>query len=325
MKPHKKLSIAFASAILAAAALSAQEKVAVLPPLAGRNVLEANKKTVRSAFLDYISEHGSGFAAFDRQTIDTMIQRGPAGQPNMLYDEKAARDIGRKLGVPLVCIIDLTRDERELLIECKLVRVDTGRAVSRSGIASGLTNAEIKRASEAAVRDLLAHGGAVLTSSAPTASAAVRAEPATRAAATTTSTPSQAAAVRAEPPSRVAATITATPSQAAAVRAEPPSRVAAPPSDGNDNASKKVNEPTKPSRPVVPKAAPGARGTNWEYLFLDGEFTKKVGLLSSKYDDDMAAVNELGKQGWKLVNSLPKTAPGGKPTQYFYYILSRPQ
>jgi len=183
MKPHKKLPIAFASAVLAAASLSSQEKVAVLPPQAGRNVSEMNKKTVRSAFLDHISEHGSGFAAFDRHIIDTMIQREPGRQQNTLYNEKAARDIGRKLGVPLVCIIDLTRGEHDFLIECKLVWVDTGRAVSKSGIASGLTNAEIKRASEAVIQKLMPGEPTIVTPSAPKVSAAVRAEPPSRAAA----------------------------------------------------------------------------------------------------------------------------------------------
>jgi len=74
--------------------------------------------------------------------------------------------------------------------------------------------------------------------------------------------------------------------------------------------------------PAAPAAA--VAGTNWEYIFLDGQFTKKVKILSSKYEDDMAAANELGKQGWELVTSLPKTGPGGKPTEYFYYIFKRP-
>ena len=224
MKAHKKLSAVFASAILAVATLSAQGKVAVLPPLAGRNVSEINKKTVRSAFLDYISEPGSGFAAFDRHSIDVMIQKEPAGQPNMLYDEKVARDLGKKLGVPLVCIIDLTRDERDFLIECKLVRVDTGRAVSKSEIASSLNNAEIKRASEAVVRKLMAMEGAVIASAAPKA-------------------PTTHAAVHAEPPSRAAATTTPTPPHAAAVRTEAPSKAAAPARDARDDFSRRVNEP----------------------------------------------------------------------------------
>jgi hypothetical protein len=211
------MSIAFASAILAAATLSAQEKVAVLPPLAGRNVSDINKKTVRSAFLDYISEPSSGFAAFDRHSIDLMIQRESTGKPNMLYDEKVAIDIGKKLGVPLVCIIDLTRDERDFLIECKLVRVDTGRAVSKSEIVSSLTNAEIKKASEAVIRKLMA--GAVTT---------IKGVP----------------AARTESPSRAAAATTPTPSQAAAVRAESPAKAAAPPINASGNASKSVKETT---------------------------------------------------------------------------------
>jgi len=180
MEPHKKLSIVFAPAILAAA-LSAQEKVAVLPPLAGRNVTEINKKTVRSAFFDYITEPGSGYAAHDRNSTDLAVIE-PGGRTSALYDEKVARDIGKKLGVSLVCIIDLTRDERDFLIECKLVRVDTGKAVSKSEIVSSLTNAEIKKASEGLVRKLMAREGTI-TTGAPTVPAAVRAEPPSRAAA----------------------------------------------------------------------------------------------------------------------------------------------
>jgi len=227
MKTHKKLSIAFTAAILAAAGLSAQEKVAVLPPHGGRNVTEINKKTVRSAFLDFISEHGSGFIAIDRQSIDTMIPRDPSGQPSMLYDEKVARDFGRKLGVPLVCIIDLTRDERDFLIECKLVRVDTSWAVSKSEVVSSLTNAELKRASEAIVRKLMAMEGTRAIASAPAPSAAVRTEP----------------------PSRAAAATAPTPSQAAAARPQPPSRAAAPPSHGYDLPNKRPMEPSKSMEP----------------------------------------------------------------------------
>jgi hypothetical protein len=270
MKPHKKLSIVFASVILAAGAISPQEKVAVLPPLGGRNVLEINKKTVRSAFLEYISEPGSGFAAIDRNNIDTMIQREPAGQPNNLYDEKVARDIGRKLGVPLVCIIDLTRDERDFLIECKLVRVDTGRAVSKSEIVSGVTNAELKKASEAVIRKLMAGGGALTASSAPTVSAAARTEPQNRAAAATATTPSQAA-----------------------VRNEPPSRAAAAPSEGN--IGKTVNEPMKSLKPEAPKTASvvALRATrkNWEY--------KTAAKVATKNIDE--TLKSLGEERWELV------------------------
>jgi len=195
-----------AAAVLGVVALSAQEKVAVLPPLAGKNVSEINRKTVRSAFLDYISEPGSGFAALDRYVIDTMIQKEHAGQPNTLYDEKVARDLGKKLGVPLVCIIDLTRDEHDFLIECTLVRVDTGWAASRSEIASSLSNADIKKASEAAVRRLMAMEGSAIAGAAPTTHAAHAVH--------------------------------------GAVHAEAPSRAAAPARDYHGYASKRVNEPS---------------------------------------------------------------------------------
>jgi opacity protein-like surface antigen len=188
-----------------AAALTAQERVAVLPPLAGKNVSEINKKTVRSAFLDYISEPGSGFTAFDRYSIDMMIQREPAGQPNMLYDEKAARDIGRKLGVPLVCIIDLTRDERDFLIECKLVSVESGLARSKSEVVSGVTNAEIKKASEALVRKLMVKSMAAPPSISAAARPTATDSPATsRAAAPDHAAASSPATGRASAPSSAA-------------------------------------------------------------------------------------------------------------------------
>jgi hypothetical protein len=259
----------FAAAILIAAAISPQEKVAVLPPQGGRNVLEINKKTVRSAFLEYISEPGSGFAALDRHSIDMMIQREPSVQPNMLYNEKTAMDIGKKLGVPLVCIIDLTRDERDFLIECKLVRVDTGRAVSKSEIVSGLTNAEIKKASEALIRKLMTGGGAIIAAGAPAVSAAVHTEL----------------------PSSAAATIASTPSQVAAARAEPPSKAATPSGDGNDNANKKVNEPKSSLKPEVPKVAPDATvaRVRWDY--------KVVAAKGNQVED---VLTKAGDEGWIL-------------------------
>ena len=172
MKIQGLLFRALASMIFAATALSAQERVAVLPPQGGRNVTEINKKTVRSSFLDCISEPGSGYLAHDRNSTDLAVAE-PGGRTSMLYDEKTARDVGRKLGVHLVCIIDLTRDEHEFLIECKLISVDTGLARSKSEIVSGITNAEIKKASETVARKLITRGLTVATDSTPTAKPAV--------------------------------------------------------------------------------------------------------------------------------------------------------
>jgi len=62
------------------------------------------------------------------------------------------------MGVALVCIIDLTREENNFLIECKLINVDTGLAMSKSEIASDVTNAEIKKASDTAVKKLMGRG-----------------------------------------------------------------------------------------------------------------------------------------------------------------------
>jgi len=159
MKTPRMIFRALAYTIIATASLSAQEKVAVLPPQGVKNVSEINKKTVRDAFLDYLSGPDSSFTAHDKNSIDMTIQRS-AWRTSMLYDEKIARDIGRKLGVPLVCIIDLTREENECLIECKLVNVETGLAVSKSVIVSGMGNAELKKGSETAVRRLMASDAA---------------------------------------------------------------------------------------------------------------------------------------------------------------------
>jgi len=80
------------------------------------------------------------------------------------------------------------------------------------------------------------------------------------------------------------------------------------------------------SAQVVPDAAAQVTQNSsqvWEYYFLDGQFTKKVKLLSTKYEDDLAAATELGLQGWELVTVLPKTKPGGTQTEYYYYIFKR--
>jgi hypothetical protein len=146
---------ALAFMALAASALYAQEKVAVLPPQGGRSVSEINKKTVRSAFLDFLSEPSSGYIAHDRNHTDQAVME-PSGRTSPLYDEKTAKDVGKKLGVQLVCIIDLTREENDFLIECKLIVVETGLARSKSEIVSGVTNTEIKKASETVVRRLMA-------------------------------------------------------------------------------------------------------------------------------------------------------------------------
>jgi hypothetical protein len=181
--------------IFAAATLSAQERVAVLPPQGGRNVTEINKKTVRSSFLDCISEPGSGYLAHDRNSTDLAVAE-PGGRTSMLYDEKTARDVGRKLGVQLVCIIDLTRDEKEFLIECKLISVDTGLARSKSEIVSGITNAEIKKASETVARRLITRGLTIATDSAPAAKPAV----ADHAAASKTAAPANTTTKTTSPP-----------------------------------------------------------------------------------------------------------------------------
>jgi hypothetical protein len=176
MKTLGMLFRALAYIIFAVATLSAQEKVAVLPPQGGKNVAEINKKIVRSAFLDYLSEPGSGFTAHNQNSIDMAVQE-PSWRNSTLYDEKTARDIGKRLGVPLVCIIDLTSDEIEFLIECKLVRVDTGSAVSKSVVVPGISYEALKKGSETAVKRLMTDG-AVVTDSAATAIATPATAPA---------------------------------------------------------------------------------------------------------------------------------------------------
>jgi hypothetical protein len=119
--------------------------------------------------LDYISDPRSGFIAYDRNSTDLLLQE-PGGRGSMLYDERTARDLGRKMGVSYVCIIDLTREENEFLIECKLINVDTGLARSKSEIVSGTANADIKRASEAMIKRLLAKDGVPFADGAAAAS-----------------------------------------------------------------------------------------------------------------------------------------------------------
>ncbi|MDR0498846.1 MAG: DUF4177 domain-containing protein [Holophagales bacterium] len=74
----------------------------------------------------------------------------------------------------------------------------------------------------------------------------------------------------------------------------------------------------------TPKTVSSASKQKWEYMFVDGQFTKKVKLLSSRIEDDMKAANDLGAEGWEMIATLPKTEPSGKPTVYFYYIYKRP-
>jgi hypothetical protein len=180
-----------AALVLFVAALSAQESVAVLPPLAGKNVGEMTKKVVRSAFSDYISAPGSGYTAYDRDHTDLLIKE-LGEQRSVLYDEKSAKELGMRIGVRYVCISELTKDENDFLIECKLINVETGAAKTESEFATKSTNDVVRKASIAAIKRLLGMGDeekdmvAVRTEPAPPATGK-----GTAAASTTASKPAQ--------------------------------------------------------------------------------------------------------------------------------------
>jgi hypothetical protein len=147
-----------AALVLFVAALSAQESVAVLPPLAGKNVGEMTKKVVRSAFSDCISAPGSGYTAYNRDHTDLLVKE-LGEQGGVLYDEKSAKELGMRMGVQYVCISELTKDEDEFLIECKLINVETGATKTESEFVTKSTNDVVRKASVAAIKRLLGMGG----------------------------------------------------------------------------------------------------------------------------------------------------------------------
>jgi hypothetical protein len=76
----------------------------------------------------------------------------------VLYDEKSAKDIGKRLGAQFVCISEITKDEGEILIACKLINVETGAARTKSGLSSK-GNKEVMSASTEIIKYLLGMGG----------------------------------------------------------------------------------------------------------------------------------------------------------------------
>jgi len=153
MRPHGALVRILLFALLLVAPMFAQQSVAVLPPLADGNVGSLTRNVVRSAFSDYISAPDSGFIAYDRDHTDLLIKE-MGEQRSTLYDENSAKSLGKRLGVDFVCISEITKEGDELLVECKLINVETGQARTESRLTRG-GNEEVRSASEAVIKKLL--------------------------------------------------------------------------------------------------------------------------------------------------------------------------
>jgi hypothetical protein len=128
------------------------------------------RKLVRGTFTDYISSPGSGYTVFDRDHTDLLVKE-LGEQRSVLYNEKSAKDFGKRLGVQFVCISELTREESDLYIECKLINVETGAVRTESELTNS-GNAETRKASVAVITRLLGKGGAATASAAPPAAQA---------------------------------------------------------------------------------------------------------------------------------------------------------
>jgi hypothetical protein len=118
-------------ALLASATLFGQERVVVMPPLAGSGVSEMQRNIVMSALSDHISSPGSGFRVYDREHTDAVLKE-LGEQRTALYDESSAKALGKRLGAQHVCISKLTKEGGDILIECKVINVETGESARRA-------------------------------------------------------------------------------------------------------------------------------------------------------------------------------------------------
>jgi len=138
-------------------ALPKKKSVAVLPPLAGKDIGETVKRAVRTAISDYISSSRRGHQVLDWRTTDAAYEEFCEKRSSLL-DAKGAMQIGKRLGAKYVCMAELNREAEYIYFECHLVNAETGKARTACERSQGTNNEDVSLASVSAAKMLFTRG-----------------------------------------------------------------------------------------------------------------------------------------------------------------------
>jgi sarcosine oxidase gamma subunit len=152
-----KASVLCLAAMLCGAAVEAQEKrVAILEPEGNVGVTPMNKKLVRGVVREIVvSTKVYESVARNDASIDAMMKEHKF-QRSELSDSNTAKRLGEMLGADLICSIEIHTENDEILIDCDIVDVQTGKNLN-AGIVhlERYSNAAIKAALEPKIYQML--------------------------------------------------------------------------------------------------------------------------------------------------------------------------
>jgi hypothetical protein len=128
---HSIRAFALGLAALLCSALSAQDlRMAVLQP-AGDKEAQSHLALVRNALSEVVTST-SGFQAFDRARTDQILKEHHF-QNNGLVSSKEARELGKMMGVDLICVSELQWMRDGLFINGQIIDIVTGEVVGAKG------------------------------------------------------------------------------------------------------------------------------------------------------------------------------------------------
>ncbi|MDR2561987.1 MAG: hypothetical protein LBC63_09490 [Holophagales bacterium] len=149
-----------------------KQTIVVLPPLVtDKDISDGMRNATVAGFSEYISAPSSGYKLYDglssgqivkelaRLVLQSIEGKSEAQlmremeRSGSLYDEVGAKVLGEKLGVPYVCISKLMK-EAKVVLECKVINVETGAVRGDSEYVSGGIG-EMRNAGVAVIKRLL--------------------------------------------------------------------------------------------------------------------------------------------------------------------------
>jgi hypothetical protein len=142
------------SALLCSALAAQDLRMAVLQPV-GAKEASPHFALVRNALSEVVAG-ANGFQAFDRARTDQILKEH-SFQNNGLVSPKEARELGRMLGVDLICTTELQWMGDGLSINSSLIDIVTGEVVgAKSDLVGGESSKEIMDAARGVMAEMLA-------------------------------------------------------------------------------------------------------------------------------------------------------------------------
>jgi hypothetical protein len=151
---HSTKAFALCLSALIGSALAGQDlRIAVLQPVGGKEA-QPHFSMVRNVLSEGVAG-ADGFQAFDRSRTDQILKEH-GFQSNGLVSPKEARDLGRMLGVDLICATELQLMSDGFSINSSIIDIVTGEIVgSKSGLVDGQGSRDIMEAARGMMAEML--------------------------------------------------------------------------------------------------------------------------------------------------------------------------